>query len=135
MKGISKRATSLIRRQFTALAMSVSESNNIGIASKQLAIKRTAEKILDYAIDPKTAKGIIEVIFAESKFKTIDDVYRQTPLIISFRNFVDGNVESNTLLVKHVLVVNTDLETLSLFKATITNDPMLLLLYSKSKID
>ena len=104
-----------------------------GTASTQAEIRRIATRILDYADDLSTSFGVIEVVFADRTWKGLEELYLQCPLLIRFKNFIpeEEDVDHNTLLVKHLIVVSNWSNALKIFKATIENARIHLMLYTE----
>lgn len=105
-----------------------------GSASTQLDIRKIADRVIDYALDSGTSPGVIEVVFADQPWKGLTELYLQCPLTVTFRNFIpEKDIDQNTLLIKHVLVVTNWSNNIKLFKATIESEPVHLMLYSAVK--
>ena len=119
----------------------VEKSNDImlrkteGSASTQMEIRRIADRVLDYALDLSTAYGVIEVIFPEEPWKGLKEMYAQCPTAVTFRNFIpeEDEIDQNTVLVKHLIVVSNWSNAFKVFKATIENERIHLMLYSAVK--
>ena len=119
----------------------IEKSNDImlrktpGSASTQMEIRRIADRILEYARDPSTAFGIIEVVFPEEPWKKLKDLYTQCPVGVTFKNFIpeQDEIDQNTVLVKHLIVVTNWSNAFKVFKATIENERIHLMLYSAVK--
>jgi len=103
-----------------------------GSASRQMEIRQIPSLIEEYALAPGTAIGVVEVVFPDKPFKGLTELYLQCPLTISFRNFIPeiGDIDEDTLLVKHVIVVVNWSINFKLFKATIDNERMHLMLFN-----
>lgn len=106
-----------------------------GSASTQLEIRRIADRVLDYALDPGTSFGIIEVVFPNKSYKDLVELYSMCPVTVTFKNFIPekDDVDQDTLLVKHVLVVQNWSNAIKVFKATIENERQHLMLYTAVK--
>jgi len=119
----------------------VEKSNDImlrkteGSASTQMEIRRIADRVLEYALDKATAFGTIEVIFPEKPWKGLNDMYAQCPTSVTFKNFIpeQDEIDQNTMLVKHLIVVTNWSNAIKIFKATIENERIHLMLYSAIK--
>ena len=106
-----------------------------GTASKQLEIRNIANRILDFATDHGTSFGMFEVVFAEQPWKKLKDLLIQCPTKVTFRNFIpeEDDIDQHSLLVSHMLVVTNWSNDIKVFKATIENAAMQLMLYSPMK--
>lgn len=105
-----------------------------GSASTQLEIRRIADRVLEYALDPGTSFGIIEVAFPDKPYNGLDELYAMCPVGVIFKNFIpEKDVDQNTLLVKHLLVVQNWSNAIKVFKATIENERQHLMLYTAVK--
>jgi hypothetical protein len=106
-----------------------------GTASKQLEIRNIANRILDFATDHGTSFGMIEVVFAERPWKRLKDLLIQCPTKVTFRNFIpeEDDIDQHSLLVSHMLVVTNWSNDIKVFKATIENENIHLMLYSPMK--
>ena len=119
----------------------IEKSNDImlrqteGSASTQMEIRRIADRVLEYALDQSTAFGMIEVVFPDQPWKGLNELYAQCPTSVTFRNFIPekDDVDQNTLLVKHLIVVDNWSNAIKIFKATIENEHVHLMLYSAIK--
>lgn len=134
IKAISTEVEQMLHGLCKAKSIHIGMQGIEGSASKQLEIRAIADRIIDYALDPKTAPGIIEVAFVKKQIKSIEDVYKQSPVTVTFPNFISQDkVNKNTLLVKHLLVIVNWSTSIKIFKATIENEYVHLVLYSKSE--
>ena len=106
-----------------------------GTASTQMAVRRIASRVTDYALDPGTSFGVIEVAFSNKPWKGLNELYLEFPTIVRFRNFTPekDDIDQNTLLVQHLIVVIGWSNAIKVFKATIENENIHLMLYSAVK--
>lgn len=103
-----------------------------GSASRQMEIRAIANRVIEYALHPGTSYGVIEVVFAEQPWGGLNELYLQCPTLVTFKNFAPekDDIDQNTLLVKHVIVVSNWSNNLKIFNATIENEPVHLMLYT-----
>lgn len=131
-KGIPHVADRMLHNICNEKADEIAIQQLPGTASMQMEIRKLANHIIDYALEPATSYGAIEVIFAEKPWKGLNELYLQCPTSVTFSNFIPekNDVDRDTLLVKHVIVVTKWSNALKIFKATIENDRIHLMLYT-----
>jgi len=134
-KGIPHEAVRTITILCLEKSQEVALMKQEGTASMQAEIRRIATRIFDYADEPSTAFGVIEVVFADKPWKGLEELYLQCPTTVTFRNFIPekDDVDRNTILVKHLIVVSSWSNAIKVFKATIENERQHLMLYTAVK--
>ncbi len=134
IKAVNHIADRTLHKLFLEKSHELASQQIEGTASKQADIRRIADRILDFALDPGTAFGMIEVVFAEKPWKKLKDLILQLPTKVTFRNFVsEEDFDQHSLLVSHMLVVTNWSNDIKVFKATIENEHVHLMLYSAVK--
>jgi hypothetical protein len=134
-KGVPTQAERALRHYCFDKSQDIAQQQTPGTASIQSEIREIAERVIDYALDPGTSPGVIEVAFPEKHWNDLSEMYLQCPTTFAFRNFIPENdIDQNSLLVKHLIVVTNWSNSLKVFKATIEHDMMHLMLYSAPKL-
>jgi hypothetical protein len=135
IKGVSRTADRALHNMFLERSHEIALQQIEGTASTQMEIRRIADRILDYATDPGTSPGMIEVVFADQPWKKLKDLLVQCPDKVTFKNFIPekDDIDQHSLLVSHMIVVTNWSNDLKVFKATIENESILLMLYSPVK--
>ena len=134
IKGIPHDANRLLRAHCLGKSHDLRAQGLKGIASQQQEIRRIADRIVDYALHPGTSPGWIEVLFPDKPWKGMKELYLQCPTKVAFRNFESekkDDIDQHTLLVQHLIVVTNWSSNIKLFKATIDNERLHLMIYTE----